>query len=242
MATPHIEVLVFEGCPHAAQALELARSVAERLAPEVAVSRVDVTSDEAASRLRFYGSPTILVDGEDVEGRDGPSTGLSCRVYDADGQSEGVPPEWMVEAALLRTLEPKHILFLCVANSARSQMAEGLARSMARAGMTVSSAGSEPSRVRPEAITVLAELGIDISAHRSKAVADLDTSTVDTVITLCAEEVCPLYLGRARRLHWGLPDPAAVTGVGEARLEAFRRTRDRLRRRLELLLRREESE
>lgn len=233
-----IQVLVVEGSPHAEAAFELARSVAARLAPEAQVGRVASESEAAATaRTRFGGSPTIFVNGEDVEGRAGPSPGREHR-DDGGSGGQGVPPEWMVEAVVLRALAPRHILFLCVANSARSQMAEGLARSLAPAGIAISSAGSEPSQVRPEAIAVLAELGIDISSHRSKAVADLDTSTVDTVITLCGEEVCPLYLGRAHRLHWALPDPAAVADDdGAARLDAFRRTRDELRRRLGVLLR-----
>ena len=229
---PRIEVLVFEGCPHAEAALELARAVSDRLAAEAEIRRVEVDSDAAAAQWPFFGSPTILVDSVDVAGRRGPSTGMTCRIYEDGG---GLPPEWTVEAALLRALEPRHILFLCVANSARSQMAEGLARSMAPTGVALSSAGSEPDTVRPEAITVLSEIGLDISAHRSTSVAQLDTSTVDTVITLCADEVCPLYLGRARRLHWALADPAAVVHDQEARLEAFRQTRDELKRRLELL-------
>ncbi len=237
VTTSLIEVLFFEGCPHAKVAVELARTVATRLTPKVQVSQVNVESEDVAAQTRFYGSPTILVNGADVEGREGregPSTGISCRVYEG---GEGVPPEWMVEAALLRALKPRHILFLCVANSARSQMAEGLARSMAPEALTLSSAGSQPSQVRPEAIAVLEELGIDISSQRSKAVADFETSSVDTVITLCAEEVCPLYLARAHRVHWGLPDPAAVEDDESARLQAFRQTRDELKRRLELLLR-----
>lgn len=119
-------------------------------------------------------------------------------------------------------------------------MAEGIARSLAPSGVRISSAGSSPNQVRPEAIAVLGEIGIDISTHRSKAIDDLDTSTVDAVITLCAEEVCPLYLGRAHHLHWGLLDPAAVNDekVGEnTRLEAFRQTRDELVHRLELVFR-----
>ena len=127
----------------------------------------------------------------------------------------------------------KGLLFLCVANSARSQIAEGVARAMAPAGTTVWSAGSRPTSVRPEAIAVLREIGLDIASHRSKAVAEIPASEVDTVITLCGEEECPLFLGQATRLHWGLPDPAAVTGSEEARLDAFRKTRDELRRRLE---------
>ncbi len=126
----------------------------------------------------------------------------------------------------------KGILFLCVANSARSQMAEGVARSMAPPGLEVWSAGSRPARLRPEAIAVLREIGIDISHQRSKAVAEIPASEVDTVVTLCGEEECPVFLGRATRLHWSLPDPAAVAGTDEQRLDAFRRTRDELRHRI----------
>src|SRR4030042_5352353 len=102
----------------------------------------------------------------------------------------------------------KDILFLCVANSARSQMAEGIARSLVPPGVKVWSAGSRPTGVRPEAIAVLKEIGIDISGHRSKAVTEVPASEVDTVITLCAEEECPVFLGKVQRLHWGVPDPA----------------------------------
>jgi protein-tyrosine-phosphatase len=141
-------------------------------------------------------------------------------------------PRWEAEAGALRARPPRGLLFLCVANSARSQMAEGIARALAPPGVTVWSAGSQPARVRPEAIAVLAEIGIDISGHRSKAVAGIPAADVDTVITLCGEEECPVFLGQARRLHWGLPDPAAVAGSANTRLDAFRRTRDELLRRL----------
>jgi protein-tyrosine-phosphatase len=131
---------------------------------------------------------------------------------------------------------PKGILFLCVANSARSQMAEGIARSMAPPGVKIWSAGSRPAAIRPEAIAVLMEIGIDISAQRSKAVAEIPASEVDTVITLCAEEECPVFLGKAQRLHWGLPDPAAATGSGQEKLAAFGKTRDELLQRITAFL------
>lgn len=143
-------------------------------------------------------------------------------------------PEWLVEAAFLRALAPGHILFLCVANSARSQLAEGLARALAPERVRISSAGSEPSTVRPQAVKVLAEEGIDIGHHRSTGM-DAVQRPVDAVITLCAEEVCPLWLEDSWRLHWGLPDPAAVTGSEEEQLDAFRKTRDELRKRLSVL-------
>ena len=141
----------------------------------------------------------------------------------------------MLEAAILRALKPRHLLFLCVQNSARSQLAEGIARFLAPQGVTVSSAGSSPAFVRPQAIQVLKEIGIDISGHRSKAIEEIDAASVDAVVTLCAEEVCPVFPGDAVRLHWGLPDPAKAPGGEAARLEAFRATRDELFKRLKLL-------
>lgn len=129
----------------------------------------------------------------------------------------------------------KKILFLCVANSARSQMAEGLARQVFGGQALVQSAGSRPSKVNPFAVRALAEVGIDISAHRSKSVEEIDPATVETVVTLCAEEVCPVFLGKAERLHWPLPDPAGQEGTDEQKLQKFREVRDEIRRRLESL-------
>lgn len=125
------------------------------------------------------------------------------------------------------------ILFLCVANSARSQMAEGLARQLLP-GLRIQSSGSRPSRVNPYAIEVLAEIGIDASPHSSKSVQDIDPTTVDLVVTLCAEEVCPLFLGKAERLHWSIPDPASDDpALTPDDLRArFRMGRDEIRRRL----------
>ena len=127
---------------------------------------------------------------------------------------------------------PKGILFLCVANSARSQMAEGIARAIAPPEIKIWSAGSRPTKVRLEAIAVLKEIGIDISGHHSKAVSEIPTADVDTVITLCAEEECPLFLGNAQRLHWGLPDPISLSGSEEEALKAFRKVRDELLHRI----------
>lgn len=139
---------------------------------------------------------------------------------------------WEQEAARLRAHPPRHVLFLCVANSARSQMAEGIARALAPASVKVSSAGSQPSRLNPLAVRALAEIGIDISGHRSKGLQEIPPGDVDTVVTLCAEEVCPAWLGQAARLHWGLPDPAHAGATEAERLQAFREVRDELRRRL----------
>lgn len=124
--------------------------------------------------------------------------------------------------------QPEHLLFLCVANSARSQLAEGLARARFGERVVVESAGSEPSRVNPYAIEVMREVGIDIGSHHSKSVATIDASAVTTVITLCAEEVCPVVLTRARRLHWPIPDPASSDPAltREQLLERFRTARD----------------
>lgn len=133
------------------------------------------------------------------------------------------------------THETKSILFLCVANSARSQMAEGLGRMIFGDRLAVMSAGSKPSKVNPYAIEVMRELGVDLTTHHSKSVESIDPTTVGIVVTLCAEEVCPVFLGKARRLHWPIPDPASddPSLSREAMLERFRTARNTIRGMLE---------
>jgi arsenate reductase (thioredoxin) len=127
----------------------------------------------------------------------------------------------------------KSVLFLCVANSARSQMAEGLARRMFGDAVRVQSAGSHPSRVHPLAIAVMAEIGVDLNGHASKSVHTIDPTTVDTVITLCAEEVCPATLGQAMHLHWPILDPAGhETESPTEQLEHFRAAQKQIHQRL----------
>ena len=127
-----------------------------------------------------------------------------------------------------------NIVFLCVANSSRSQMAEGLARSMFGSDIKVSSAGSRPTRVNPNAITVMREIGIDISGQHAKPIESVLGDDVDLVITLCAEEVCPVLPGTVRRLHWPIPDPVTDDpSLSEAdHLARFRTARDEIRARL----------
>ena len=126
------------------------------------------------------------------------------------------------------------ILFLCVANSARSQMAEGLARHMLRSGINVQSAGSQPSKVSPYTVEVMAEIGIDISGQVSKSVDTIDPASVDIVVTLCAEEVCPVMPAAVQRLHWPISDPvkADTSEPDEDELRRFRDARDQIITRL----------
>jgi thioredoxin type arsenate reductase len=133
---------------------------------------------------------------------------------------------------VLRAAPPRAILFLCVANSARSQMAEAIGRAEAPPGVRVYSAGSEPKSVHPLAIRVSAEIGLDMTGQQSKSVSQVPATEIDTVITLCAEEACPVFPGEVRRVHWALPDPAAAGGTEEERLAAFRKVRDELRERI----------
>jgi len=129
----------------------------------------------------------------------------------------------------------KGILFLCVANSARSQMAQGLARHMYGDGVRAQSAGSEPTGLNPYAVEVMREVGIDLTGHTSKSVVAIDPTTVDTVVTLCSDEVCPAFLGMVRRLHWPIADPASddPTLTREELLTRFRAARDAIREQLE---------
>ncbi|HLY26802.1 MAG TPA: arsenate reductase ArsC [Aggregatilineales bacterium] len=130
------------------------------------------------------------------------------------------------------------ILILCTGNSARSQMAEGLLRELSAGKLDVFSAGSKPSTVNPFAIQAMRERGIDISGQRSKHLNEYLTQPFDYVITVCDEagETCPVFPGRARRIHWSFPDPAARGGSDEMRLATFRETRDALEGRLKTWL------
>jgi arsenate reductase len=127
--------------------------------------------------------------------------------------------------------DKNRVLILCTGNSARSQMAEGLLRHDAGDRFTVASAGTKPSIVRPEAVAVMKEVGIDITSHRSKNVDEFTGQAFDYVLTVCdnAKESCPVFFGSATRLHHSFNDPAAVQGSEEKRMAEFRRVRDELR-------------
>jgi arsenate reductase len=130
------------------------------------------------------------------------------------------------------------VLFLCTENSCRSQMAEGLVNHDLAGQVQAFSAGVRPNRVNPRAIQVMAELGIDISHHRSKSVEDLVGEHFDLVITVCdqAQEQCPIFPGNTEVMHSGFPDPARAQGTQAELMAVFRRVRDALREQLVPLL------
>jgi len=141
------------------------------------------------------------------------------------------------------TTPKKKVLVLCTGNSARSQMAEGLLRHEGGDRFEVYSAGTKPGRVRPEAIAVMDEIGIDISGHRSKSVDEFVGVDLDFVITVCnnAYESCPIFPGQTRRLHWPFEDPTAIEGAEADRRAAFRRIRDQIHGRIMVFLDGDES-
>lgn len=129
-------------------------------------------------------------------------------------------------------MHKERVLILCTGNSARSQMAEGLLRHDGGDRFEVESAGTKASQVRPEAIAVMGELGIDISGHRSKNVSEFEGQRFDYLITVCnnARETCPVFFGAAKQLHHSFEDPPpAAVGTDEERITIFRRVRDDLR-------------
>lgn len=132
-------------------------------------------------------------------------------------------------------MTPKRVLFLCTHNSARSQMAEGLLRALGGPELDVQSAGTVATSVRPEAIAVMDEIGIDIRSQTSKTLAAYLDQPFDFVITVCddANETCPIFPRARERLHWSIDDPSRVTGEETLRLAAFRRARQALRWRIE---------
>jgi len=125
------------------------------------------------------------------------------------------------------------LLFMCVANSARSQMAECIARHMAPPNIRVHSAGSAPSSVNPYAIRALDEIGLSTDGQYSKGVDDVPLDTLRWVITLCAEEVCPVLPLQVETLHWPHPDPAGAGSTDQETLTGFRQVRDAIQLRIE---------
>jgi ArsR family transcriptional regulator, arsenate/arsenite/antimonite-responsive transcriptional repressor / arsenate reductase (thioredoxin) len=130
------------------------------------------------------------------------------------------------------------VLFLCTHNAARSQMAEGILRDLSRGTVEVSSAGTEPAGVHPLAARALRDMNIDVKSQRSKHVDEFAGQTFDVVVTLCdsARELCPVFPGDPERIHWSFPDPGAVAGTEEERLQAFKHTARELATRLRPLL------
>ncbi len=134
--------------------------------------------------------------------------------------------------------DPARVIFVCTHNSARSQMAEGMLRAWGGDRFDAFSAGTEATRVRPEAIRVMAEIGIDISGHESKTLEPFLGEAFSWLITVCdqAKEACPTIPGVAQQAHWSIDDPSGVDGDEDARLEAFRTARDVLRDRIHIFL------
>jgi len=128
-------------------------------------------------------------------------------------------------------LKKKRVLFLCTHNSCRSQMAEGLVNHDLGASVQAFSAGTEATRVHPRAAQVMAEIGIDLSGHRSKILDEFNEEDFDYVITLCgdANETCPLFFGGVKRIHIGFEDPSRLPGSEEEVLPEYRRVRDEIR-------------
>jgi len=125
----------------------------------------------------------------------------------------------------------QRVLFLCTGNSCRSQMAEGLLRHLASDRFEVFSAGTKPSTVNPDAVKVMAEIGIDISSHRSKSVAEFKGQNFDYAINVCdgGEEGCPFFPWAKQQIHWSFADPAKATGTEEEKIAVFRKVRDEIR-------------
>jgi len=129
----------------------------------------------------------------------------------------------------------KRVLFLCSHNSARSQMAEGLLRWLGGDSYEALSAGTRATQVRPEAVAVMREIGVDIGGQSSKSLDRYLPEEIDVVVTVCdeANEECPVFLNARRRMHWSIDDPARAGGTEAERLSAFRKARDNLRNRIE---------
>ena len=239
----NIRFLYFEGCPNSESALRLLRSVLDEESVADPVEIVEVTDDVQAEQERFLGSPSIQINGTDIETDRANDTPLfGCRIYRTEQGVSGVPPESMIRAAVRRAVsgesrektERLRVLFLCTGNSCRSQMAEGWAKSLKSDEIEAYSAGIETHGLNPNAVKVMAEAGVDISGHRCKNVKELMDIDFDYVVRICghANETCPMFPGKTRIIHVGFDDPpklAANAKTEKEAIEHYRRVRDEIR-------------
>ena len=238
----HIRLLTFKGCPSGPQTAELLNKVLAEEGIEVPVEIVDVPDLESAIKERSLGSPSIQIDGVDIElARRNDSPCHGCRLYKGDSGPTGLPPKELIrEAIRCATRSKTTILFLCTGNSCRSQMAEGWARHLKPGAIEAYSAGIETHGLNPLAVQVMAEAGADISSQRSKHVDELKHMVFDYVVTVCghANEHCPMFPGRTKVIHVGFDDPPALAKeVADERevLNIYRRVRDDIRQFVESL-------
>lgn len=231
------QLLYTPECPHADPTRERLRAAADGLDIDLVLDGFEVGDLDRARELDFPGSPTVRVGGRDLEAPyadpEHPPA-VACRMYGPDG----VPPRWMIDSALARTLDLHHIAFVCASNASRSQIAEGLASAIADdlgRDLRVSSAGTSPESLGDEARAVLEEVDIDPSEQRAQALDAIDLESADLVVTLCNDQHCPSSLDRHRRLHWPFPSPGS-TDAPEDELEPYRQVRDELADRLHHLL------
>ena len=238
----NIIFMQFEDCPYAPQALGKLQPLLEKESIQANVEVIDIQDERQANSTGFLGSPTIQINGYDIEPkRRGEKPGFGCRIYETHDGPSGVPDESLILDAIQRASGPRNkLLFLCTGNSCRSQMAEGWTRQLWSDLYEVWSAGIETHGLDPLAVTVMAEAGIDISGHRSENVSDLLHIPFDYAITVCshAYENCPYFPGNATVLHVGFDDPpklAASAASEEEALAQYRRVRDEIRAFVEVL-------
>ena len=230
----NIRFLSFEGCPGVEPTLARLRAVMAAEGVSCPIEMVDVPDEQTARRERFLGSPSIQINGLDIqEERRADAPCYACRVYP---NGEPVPSEDLIRMALRRALGPNlKVLFLCTGNSCRSQMAEGWARALKGDVIEAHSAGIETHGLNPNAGEVMAEAGVDISGQWSKKVDELDAVDLDYVVAVCghANETCPVWLkGKAKVADVGFDDPPKLAQHAKSEEETlghYRRVRDEIR-------------
>lgn len=237
-----IKLLQVRDCPTSPIAIKLLRKILDEEGISDPIEVVEVPDPEAARRERFLGSPTIQIDGFDIEKeRRGNPTSYGCRIYQTEKGASGVPSEEMIRDALRQArVQKMKILYLCTGNSCRSQMAEGWTRLLKGDVIEPFSAGIETHGINPFAVKVMAEAGVNISQQRSKLVDEFIDNEFDYVITLCdhAKGNCPFFPGKTKEFHMGFDDPhklAENTKNEDEALSHYRRVRNEIREFVEKL-------
>ncbi len=223
-----INLLYIKGCPNFRDARRLIHDTLKSLGIKTPLKKIEIKSDDEAKKHSFPGSPTIGINGEDIEPETAGITGMICRIY---SNGTGLPDREVLKCKIAKASGFKTVLFLCTGNAVRSQIAEAVVNHFLKGAWAAFSAGIMPMAVNPDVIAVMKEIGIDVSGSRSKHVDLFKNCRFDRVITLCsdADRLCISYPVHDEKDRIIFHDPLSSYGFRFGSKKLYRKLRDEIK-------------
>ncbi len=226
----NIELLYIKDCPNFRKVRRLIHDTVGSLGIKISLRKIEIESEDDSKKYSFPGSPTIRINGEDVEPETASATALTCRIYN---NGTGLPDREILKCKIAKAAGIKTVLFVCTGNAVRSQIAEAVVNHFLKDRWVAFSAGIMPMEVNKDVIKVMQEIGIDISKNRSKHIDIFKNCSFDRIITLCsdADRLCLTYPVYDEKDRIVFHDPISA-GFGFGQLSLLRKLRDEIKKSL----------